>query len=85
MEDIEEAVVFILFTEEPGNGGRRGGRHTEMGFAMGSGLTCAIVGPRENTFHCLSEVEVFPTLKECIDWLDELRSDDIRNEIENDA
>lgn len=85
MEDIESAEFFILFSEEPGNGGRRGGRHVELGYAIASGAQCMIVGPRENTFHCLRDIQVFPTFKECIQFLEELRRDQIQDEIERDS
>ena len=75
LEDIEEAEVFVMFTEEPGEGGRRGGRHVEFGFALALETPIVIVGPRENTFHCSSFIEVFPTFQECLGWINFEESD----------
>lgn len=49
--DLLEADTVIAFTEEPGTpGGRRGGRHVELGIALGAGTRVIIVGPAENVF-----------------------------------
>lgn len=56
--DIRDADTFILFTT--GNLAR-GGRHTEFGMALESGKWLIVVGPREHVFHCLPEVQHYPT------------------------
>lgn len=45
----------------------RGGRHVEFGVAVASCKRLVVIGPRENIFHHLPRVEVFPTLGE---WLE---------------
>ena len=75
LEDIDEADVVIVFTEAQPVGRRRGGYHVETGFALAQEKLLAIVGPRENTFHCLDEVEVFQIFEECLAWLEEIEED----------
>jgi len=64
--DIANADLFIGFTEEPRTVSSRGGRHVELGLALGNGLECWIVGPRENVFHCLPEVRCFSDWPEAL-------------------
>lgn len=64
MEDFEDvctANVIINFTEQPRSSNSRGGRHVELGIALGLGMRCIVVGPRENVFHCLPSVAVYET------------------------
>lgn len=56
MADIHRADALIAFTEAVDSPYSRGGRHVELGVALGYGLHCLVVGPRENVFHCLPEV-----------------------------
>lgn len=67
-EDIADLILadaVIHFTEAPGAPGRnRGGRHVEFGFAQAAGMIQVIVGPRENVFHHLPNVELYPTFSE---------------------
>lgn len=67
-DDLMAADICISFTEPPRSTSSRGGRHVEFGAALATGLTCYVVGPRENVFHCLPEVDVFE------DWDAALRS-----------
>lgn len=60
MHDVLSANIVICFTEEPRSGGR-GGRHVEMGVALGSQRTCIVIGPRENVFCCHPAVDYFET------------------------
>jgi nucleoside 2-deoxyribosyltransferase len=55
--DLLGSDICISFTETPRNTHSRGGRHVEFGAALALGKRCIIVGPRENVFHCLLEVE----------------------------
>lgn len=70
LEDLAFADVVVSFTEPPRSTASRGGRHVEFGMALGWRLAgflsltrearrLVVVGPRENVFHCLSQVEVF--------------------------
>jgi hypothetical protein len=60
LADLQEATICINFTEEPRSTNSRGGRHVEFGFAFGTCKRCIVVGPRENVFHCLPQVEWYP-------------------------
>ncbi|HET7326985.1 MAG TPA: hypothetical protein VFJ14_06815 [Nocardioidaceae bacterium] len=67
IEDLDEAEAVISFTSPDGGG--KGGRHIEFGMALAWGKRLVIVGPRENIFHTLPEVDVYP------DWPTFVRSD----------
>ena len=61
LEDVLAAETLVAFTEEPRSGNSRGGRHVELGIALGTGRhQVAVVGPRENVFCWLPEVEWYP-------------------------
>ena len=66
LADIRACECLIAFTEGP-NGGpeaNRGGRHVELGIAIALGKKVAIVGPRENIFTCLPNVQQYHNLPE---------------------
>lgn len=58
MKDVENCDCLIAFTEEPRSGSSRGGggRHVELGIAIGLGKLVIICGPRENIFCWLPNV-----------------------------
>jgi hypothetical protein len=56
-DDVLAADRLIAFTEQPRSGNSRGGRHVELGIALGRGVPVAVVGPRENVFCWLPQVE----------------------------
>lgn len=61
--DLESAEKIICCTEDPDgrvNGRNRGGRHVELGVALGKGKKVIVCGPRENVFCCLPEIEWYP-------------------------
>jgi hypothetical protein len=59
LEDIDAAGILVCYAERPGQRGRaRGGRHVELGYALGTGKRVILVGPRENVFHHLARVTV---------------------------
>ena len=58
-EDLMAADTTINFSETPRGTTSRGGRHVEFGAALAAGQTVIVVGPRENVFHCLPQVEWF--------------------------
>lgn len=60
-EDVTTASCLIAFTELPRSSPSRGGRHVEFGIALAYMCRIIIVGPRENIFHWLDEVEVYGT------------------------
>lgn len=55
-EDVLAADVVISFTEAPRQTNSRGGRHVELGIALGAKKTCIVIGPHENVFHLLPQV-----------------------------
>ena len=59
-EDVVKADALIAFSEEPRAAkASRGGRHVEFGMALAWGKKVIVVGPRENVFHTLPQVEHF--------------------------
>ena len=70
VEDLIHADIVISFTEEPRKPSiNRGGRHVEHGMALALQKRVLVVGHRENAFHWLPEVEVFPTWAEALEAL----------------
>lgn len=64
LEDIDGADMLIAFTEPPRSDASRGGRHVEMGYAIGTGKIILVVGYRENLFCWL------PTMYFARNWTD---------------
>lgn len=56
IEDIDNADLLVLFTEDPELAFKRGGRHFESGYAYGKGTPMVTVGPKENVFHHLPKI-----------------------------
>ena len=56
--DIEAAQMVISFTED--NGGGKGGRHVELGVAIGLRKFLIVCGPREHVFHTAPGTGWFP-------------------------
>lgn len=67
-EDVRACDCLVAFTDPPGAGGRRGGRHVEFGLAAAWGKKLIVVGPLENIFHHLPGVKCFPEY----DWFIEV-------------
>jgi len=63
VEDLLDADVVVAFTSEPRSGATRGGRHVEFGIALAlrflgrEAPRLYIVGPLENVFHALPQVD----------------------------
>jgi hypothetical protein len=72
-DDIHAASLCVFFTEEPRTTASRGGRHVELGIALGErsqrSMDIWAIGPRENVFHCLPCVEFFPAWPDVLDCL----------------
>jgi len=64
--DVSEADAVIAFTEAPRGTKTRGGRHVELGIALGMGKRVVIVGPRENVFCCHPNVEQAADITEAL-------------------
>lgn len=76
IEDLLGADIIVSFTEAPRCGATRGGRHVEFGVALGLKRAGAgqhriyLVGPIENVFHALPEVDGrFDTWEDCFEHL----------------
>lgn len=68
--DIDRAGLVVAFTEDPATAGyQSGGRHVELGYALAWGRSVVIVGPRENVFHWLDNVEQFDTFDAFVTWV----------------
>ena len=63
-EDVRHADVCVAFTEAPDEAQGRGGRHAELGIALGLGHRVIVIGPREHVFHCLPQIEHFESWDE---------------------
>ena len=61
---VKAAEVVASFTGH----GTRGGRHVELGIAIGLGKQLLIIGPKENVFHYLPGIEHFMTPDEFLKW-----------------
>jgi hypothetical protein len=66
LQDISNASAIINFTSGRGYG--KGGRHIEFGYAYALGKRMVIVGPRENVFHTLPDVEKYDTFEEFLKY-----------------
>jgi hypothetical protein len=58
-DDVLAADRLIAFTEQPRSGNSRGGRHVELGIALGRGIPTVVIGPRENVFCWLPQVQYY--------------------------
>lgn len=69
LEEIQKAVVFLHFTQDPNSLWPRGGRHFETGYAYGTGSTIILCGPKENIFHHLPGILQFPTWSKTLSFI----------------
>lgn len=69
VDDIARADAFVFFSLDPEQPTKRGGRHVELGIALAMKKRIIVVGPRENIFHFLPEIEVAPTWDQAIERL----------------
>ena len=78
LEDIDDASVLVAFTEEPRTGATRGGRHVELGYALGRRMPVVIVGPVENVFCSIESIYRFDEFGEgvhaLLSWLEKWRA-----------
>ena len=62
VEDVLAADGIVSFTEPNGiPNTSRGGRHVELGIAIGAGKKLYAIGPRENVFHWLPSILWYET------------------------
>jgi hypothetical protein len=60
LQDLHRAEAIIAFTEAPRSKRSRGGRHVEFGIALAARKRLIVLGPPENIFYCLPQVEWYP-------------------------
>jgi hypothetical protein len=70
-DDVLRADLLVAFTEYPRSDKGRGGRHVELGIALGAGKPVVIVGPLEHIFCWLPEVDLYSTWAEFLAALGE--------------
>ena len=70
LREIDECDLLVLFTVDPDEYTRRGGRHFESGYAVGVGKQLVIIGPSENIFHHLIGVDVYETWEQFLGTLE---------------
>lgn len=71
-EDVMRADRLIAFTEDPAEnaaGGRRGGRHVELGLALASAKHTYVVGHKENVFCHLPQVMFYENFTALVETL----------------
>lgn len=69
LRDLHRADTVLCFTETPREPHtNRGGRHVEMGIALGLGKRVIVVGPLENAFTTLAKHH-FPDWSRFVMWL----------------
>ena len=76
-DDVRDCDCLIAFTEPPRTGPTRGGRHVELGLAIGMKKTVIVCGPRENIFCWLPgviHVDTFAEALACIKGISHARA-----------
>lgn len=63
-EDLNASDTIVFFSETPDSHSKRGGRHVEFGMALAWGKRLVVIGPRENVFHCIPQVEQYRSFYE---------------------
>ena len=67
-DDLFGADAVISFTEPHGTYHPGGGRHVEFGMGYAMGMRLILIGPRENVFHYLPEVEQYDSLDDFLEY-----------------
>lgn len=62
--DLQDSDAIMLFTQDPEDPFKRGSHCVEFGYALAFGLRLIVIGPRQNIFMYLNEVEVYETLEQ---------------------
>lgn len=71
--DVAAAELVIAFTEPPRSNASRGGRHVELGIAMGLRKYIIVVGYRENIFCWMPDVHFFESWSRCLGFCNILK------------
>ena len=74
--EIKRSDMLVYLSEEETNTWGRGGRHVEFGIAVARAKMLCVIGPKENLFHYLPEVQHFDSVDDFIDF--------VREEVGND-
>jgi hypothetical protein len=61
--DLCRADWCVLLTEPPRSAPSRDGRMVEFGAALAMSKTCVVIGPAENVFCCLPQIQRFETVE----------------------
>jgi hypothetical protein len=71
MEDLTKSDCVVSFTETGESSKRpsKGGRHVEFGAGLALNKRMIVIGPRENVFHYLPNIEIYESLEEFLDVL----------------
>ena len=64
VDDIVSADAVIVFAEEPDAEKSHGGKHVELGLAMGQEKRVAVIGPIENVFYTHPHLERYGSWEE---------------------
>lgn len=64
LTDIARADVVVMVNPRDVHRSGTGGRHTEVGIAIGQGKPVVVIGAAENVFHHLDIVRVVPSSKD---------------------
>lgn len=71
--DVAHSDIVICFSEDLSSGlaidQNTGGRHVELGMALAFSKMVLLIGPRENVFHHLPEVQQFDTFELALKYL----------------
>ena len=62
--DIEACEIVIVFSETPRETNSRGGRHVELGMALALKKRIFVVGPVENVFMSLPQIQRVGTFRQ---------------------
>lgn len=65
-EDVIKAQALVCITGDAPGQKTRGGKHTEFGIALGTGMRVFLLGPREQIFHWHRAVRIAATESELI-------------------
>lgn len=69
LDDVIGSDIMIFFAEDQNNQPPRGGRHVEFGFALALGVEIYVIGEKENIFHYLPNIKVFPSFEDLMEVL----------------
>lgn len=73
LEDVVASDVLLLINPPEWAERGTGGRHVELGYALGAGKRLVLFGARTNVFHQLPAVEAYDDVDACLVALEERR------------